>query len=337
MLDRLKYDECIEEIINDDSKFKKLQGDVTLKREGQLQRFLRKIKNSNFFDDSIYKKIYPIGSSPAKIYGLPKLHKSFPSNSYPPFRPIVSSIGTYNYNLSKFLCSVLSPLISTRYCTKDSFTFVQEFNQVNITNSFLVSFDVCSLFTNIPLNETIDIAVNLIFENNSNLNISKSDLNQLFLFATAQTHFIFKGNFYDQIDGVTMGSPLAPVLANLFMGHHERKWISDYQENGPSFYKRYVDDIFAVFNNENEANMFLDYLNQQHNNIKFTIEKEANKIISFLDINIDHNNNIVTSIFRKKTFAGLMTNVFSYTAFSYKIGLIKCLVKRIFGINNTSL
>ena len=87
---------------------------------------------------------------------------------------------------------------------------------------FMVSFDVESLFTNIPLEECIDLAVNCISEGNPDLKLSKPELRSLFTVATAQTHFLFNGSFYDQIDGVAMGSPLAPVLANLFMGHHEK-------------------------------------------------------------------------------------------------------------------
>ena len=73
------------------------------------------------------------------------------------------------------------------------------------------------------LQETIDIAKNLIFNHNPNLNIIKKELKELFLFATSQTHFIFNSKFYNQIDGVAMGSPLAPVLANISMGFYESK------------------------------------------------------------------------------------------------------------------
>ena len=81
--------------------------------------------------------------------------------------------------------------------------------------------------TNIPLQETIDIAVNLIFDDNPNFPINRKDLKQLFLFATSQTHFLFDGLFYDQVDRVAMGSPLAPVLAILFMGYHEQLWLEN--------------------------------------------------------------------------------------------------------------
>ena len=78
-----------------------------------------------------------------------------------------------------------------------------------------------------------------------------------------------------------MGSPLAPILANLFLGFHEGKWINDYTGVKPKYYKRYVDDIIAVFENENEAQTFLDYLNEKHNNIKFTIEYEKEGQLPF--------------------------------------------------------
>ena len=74
---------------------------------------------------------------------------------------------------------------------------------------FMVSYDVTSLFTNIPLSETIDLVVNAIFESNTGLDLklSKTELKELFNFATSHTHFLFNGCFYNQVDGVPMGSP----------------------------------------------------------------------------------------------------------------------------------
>ena len=119
--------------------------------------------------------------------------------------------------------------------------------------------------------------------------MSKSDLKKLFLFCTSQTHFLFQGNYYDQIDGVAIGSPLAPLLTNLFMGFHEKNWMEHYQGSPPVLYRRYVDDIFAAFNSESEAKSFFDYINTRHTNIKFTMETEVNGIISFLDVRINNN------------------------------------------------
>ena len=116
------------------------------------------------------------------------------------------------------------------------FSFFSQIKNANLSKKLLVSYDVTSLFTNIPLQEAIDIAINLIFNHNPNLNITRKEIKKLFLSATSQTHFIFNSKFYNQINGVAMGSPLAPVLANIFMVFHESKWLKEYNLNKPKFY-----------------------------------------------------------------------------------------------------
>ena len=120
--------------------------------------------------------MYPSDSAPACIYGTPKMHKFSSSDSFPKLHPIVSSIGTFNYNLARFLCDLLSPLVPNDYSCKDTFSFVSQIKNANLSKKFLVSYDVTSLFTNISLQETIDIAINLIFNHNPNLNITKKYL-----------------------------------------------------------------------------------------------------------------------------------------------------------------
>ena len=191
--------------------------------------------------------MYPSGSAPARICCTPKMHKFSSSDSFPKLRPIVSSIGTFNYNLARFLCDLLSPLVPNNYSCKDTFSFVSQIKNANFSKKFLVSYDVASLFTNIRLQKTIDIAINFIFNYNTNLNITKKELKKLFLLVTSQTHFIFSSKLYNQIDGVAMGSPLAAVLANIFMSFYESKWLNKYNLNRPKFYLRYADDILAAF------------------------------------------------------------------------------------------
>ena len=135
----------------------------------------------------------------------------------------------------------------------DTFSFVSQIKNVNLSKKILVSYDVTSIFTTTPLQETIDTAINLIFDHNPNLNITKRELKKLFLFATTQTHFTFNSNCYNEIDGVAMGSPLAPVLANIFMGFHKSKWLNEYNLNKPKFYLRYVHDILAAFDIEQDS------------------------------------------------------------------------------------
>ena len=113
------------------------------------------------------------------------------------------------------------------------------------------------------------------------MNITKKELKKLFFFTTSQTDFIFNSKFYNQIDGVAMGSPLAPVSDKIFMGFYESKWLNEYNLNKYKFYLRYVDDILAAFDKEQDSLNFLNFLNKRHPNIKFTIEKQINHSIGF--------------------------------------------------------
>ena len=265
IINRKDYDKAMCELLEDNTKFRKIKKDPTLLKEGQLQRFIRTLKKQGVFDDSTYENIYPVVSQPSRLYGTPKLHKSF--TNVPPLRPIVSSINSFNYNLAKYLCNLLQPKVPSIHSTQDTFTFIKELEEVRDYNNFLVSFDVSSLFTNIPLNETIELALDYILSNNPEVNISRKDLKKLFQFATSETHFHFNGEIYEQVEGMAMGSPLAPVLANLFIGHHEQHWLIQKEALSVLFYKRYVNDIFCILKTSEQADKFLDFLNTRHKNI----------------------------------------------------------------------
>ena len=156
------------------------------------------------------------------------------------------------YDFLGFSCDLLSP-VEPDYCSfKDTFSFVSQVKNANLSAKFLVPYDGTSVFTNLSLQETIDIAINLIFNHITNLNINKKELQKLFLFAASQTHFLFNGKFYNQIDGVAMGSPLAPIIANIFIGFYKFKRLNKYNLNKPKLYLRYVDDILAAFEKEQD-------------------------------------------------------------------------------------
>ena len=152
-------------------------------------------------------------------------------------------------------------------------------------------------------------------------------------YASMVCHFLFDGKYYDQIDGVAMGSPLGPVLANIFMCHFEERWVINGKVR-PSLWYRYVDDTFTMFDSKDTACEFLQYLNSRHHSIKFTIEFEQDNVIPFLDILVKRcpNNTFVTSIYRKKTFTGLYTKWDSFTPRKYKINLIRTLTYRCYRI-----
>ena len=200
------------------------------------------------------------------------------------------------------------------YSCKDTFSFLSQIKNANFSGKFIVFYNVTSFFINIPLQEAIDIVINLIFNRNPNLNITKKELKKLFLFVLSSTHFIFNSKLYNQVDGVVMSSPLAPVLANNFMGFYEPKWLNEYNLNKPKFYLRYVDDILAGYDKEQDSLNFLIFLKKRHPNIEFTIEYQIYHSIVFLDVFIsgDNNQNLTLQTYHISTYTSLLLNFKSF-------------------------
>ena len=120
------------------------------------------------------------------------------------------------------------------------------------------------------------------------------------------------------------------------MDFYESKWLNEYNLNKPKLYLTYVDDILAAFDNEQDLLIFLNFLNNRHPNIKFAIQKQINHSITFLDVFISgiNNQNLTLQTYHKLTYTGLLLNFKSFTSFSYKLSLIKCLIDRSFKICN---
>ena len=137
--------------------------------------------------------------------------------------------------------------------------------------------DVDSLFSDIPPEETINICTNLLYSNEDIIEgINKSEFKDLLSLATQELHFIFNVP-YKQKDDVGMGSPLAPVMANVFLSFYEVKWLEQcHKEFKPVFYRRYVNDIFVLFESAEGLSKFRDYFNTHHPNLSFPFQQEKN-------------------------------------------------------------
>ena len=146
--------------------------------------------------------------------------------------------------------------------------------------------------------------------------------------------FIFNETYFKQIDGVAMGSPLGPTLANIFMCFNEKMWLDNCPiEFKPVYYKRYVDDIFLLFKAPEHLEIFKNYMNTGHANITFTSEKETENKMPFLDFLFTREGNkFASSVYRKPTFTGVYTNFKSFLPLKYKVGLIHTLLYRIYNI-----
>ena len=136
---------------------------------------------------------------------------------------------------------------------------------------------------------------------------------------------------FRQIEGVSMGSPLGPILANIFVGFHERRLFDKFPK--PFTYLRYVDDTFVSFKSRSDALKFFATLNRLHSSLSFTMEEENNGQLPFLDVLVERgDSSFLTSVYRKPTFTGLYLDWHSLAPKSRKLNLIKCLSCRALNI-----
>ena len=130
--------------------------------------------------------------------------------------------------MAKWLVKCLNPVLDSYsgFCVKDSFTFSSIIHRLSVCNDsqFLISFDIVSLSTNIPLDETISICADFLYRGPSTsiLPFPEDISIELMEIATKPVSFSFNEIIYHQIESVSMGSPLSPILVNIFMVFHER-------------------------------------------------------------------------------------------------------------------
>ena len=247
-------------------------------------------------------------------------------------RPILSMTDSAQHQLAKYLSPLLKPVLTlySSNCIRDSFTFADNIKTSNLDASFvfLCSFNISSLFTNVPLAETIQICADALYSSeHPPASFPRQIFVELMEMATSSVEFSFNDIMHRQIDGVAMRSPLGPSLANIFVGYYESKLFQTTSK--PEMYYRYMDDTFVVFSNEDEC----DSLNSLHPPFRFTFEIESNLSLPFLDVLVEKSpSKIITSIYRKPTFTGQYLRWNSFSPRKRKTNLILILTHRALAI-----
>ena len=324
----MDYQRCITNLFSDGNKFQNVKKDATPARLKSLQRYLRTLCNRNEINDSDFKTMRPKNAKPARAHGLPKIHKTY--NELPKFRPIIDTTGTTHYAVGKYLTNLLNPLTLNSYTLKDSFDAAERIRQIPnelFHNGYVfISFDVTSLFTNVPLKRIIDIIVNRVYNKKLiKTNLKKSSLRKLIKDTCTKTVFSANNELYEQTDGVSMGSSLGPVLANIIMTELEDIVIKPLiNDNTIRFYSRYVDDTLLLLKPEDIQHVH-NALNNFDAKLQFTVDTFELETPHFLDIEISPDG---LSIFRKDTNTGLYTNYNSFTPWNYRKAWIRSLVNR---------
>ncbi|XP_045477945.1 uncharacterized protein LOC123683088 [Harmonia axyridis] len=270
------------------------------------------------------------------LYALPKIHKE---NC--PMRPIVSYTNAPASKLCKHLNSILPDMIQHDpiYSIKNNIQLTNELKTLKIpTNARLVSFDVVNLFPSIPTTEVEYLVNQQLDENPSITAYMKEETMRLLKICLGQSYFKFNEKFYQQLDGLPMGSPSSNLFSEIFMTALEKKIFSPANVNLTDFvlyWKRYVDDIFCIWTGSNsELESFLELINSFYSSIQFTLEiEDNNKCLNFLDIQVKIiNEHLEFNIYRKPTFSDILIHNSSSHPFKIKMSAFHTLVHRLISI-----
>ena len=195
----------------------------------------------------------------------------------------------------------------------------------------MVSFDVESLFTNVPIEGAVQAARRKL-ESDPGLadctTLISIEIADLLDFVLRSTYFQYNWSIYEQKEGATMGSPVSAVIANLYMEAFEEQAIESAPYK-PKIWKRYVDDTFAILDRGN-VDSFLHHLSSQQPTIRFAIETEKESKIAFLDTSVSRepDGRLTTNVYRKLTHTDHYLAYDSHHPQEIKRGIVKCLYDR---------
>ncbi|CAF4920339.1 unnamed protein product, partial [Rotaria socialis] len=215
IMDKNDYLTKMNDLLADRNTYRPIRSNPLKTLQADFNRELKEILLNN---DELYSKFKAYLPSLPYMYGLPKCHKQGV-----PCRPIISTVGSVTYRLSQWLAKHLSSYVGgiSHSHIKNSEDFVNKIKNFNLTEKKLVSFDVVSLFTNVPVEDTLQILERYFGRRTDTLPLGRNIFVKLLKLALSQNTFVFNNNYYVQLKGLSMGNPLSPVLANLFMENFE--------------------------------------------------------------------------------------------------------------------
>ena len=328
VLNKEDYIRKAEHLLNQQT-YRQIPEDPTSKQKTRLIKLLKNIKVEGGINEETYTRMYPTGAGSPKFYGLPKIHK--PDT---PLRPIVSSTGTVSYKTAKELAKILKPLVGmSTYHLQNTKDFIQQLKDVRLQqDESIISCDVKAFFTSVPIQPVLNIIKSKL-ENDKDLkqrtSMTVGHITSLLEYCLKSTDFVFQGKYYEQLEGAAMGSPLSPIIANIYMEEFETKALS-IAPNPLTLWKRFVDDTFVVIKTSHKEEFF-KHINSIEDSIQCSAEDtQADGSLPFLDalVTPKTDGTLSTSVYRKPTHTNQYLQWDSHHAISAKYSVISTLFHR---------
>ena len=266
IMDRQDYINKANTLLNQNT-YRAIPQDPTTTIKNKVISILKGGKYQTGLDSSTYKSMYQTGCVLPKFYGLPKILK--PDL---PFRAIVSSCGSVTYGVVKELAKILKPPVcKSPHHINSTQDFVEQVKHITLApEECLSSYDVSALFTSVPVDPALIIIRDLLDKDHTlkeRTVLAVNDIIILLWFCLKNTYFSFQDQFYEQVEGVAIGSPVSPIVANLYMEHLEQKALST-----------------PLSSTRRSIQYFLQNINSVDPAIRFTVEdNKEDGSIPFLD------------------------------------------------------
>ncbi|XP_050957575.1 uncharacterized protein LOC127158535, partial [Labeo rohita] len=322
------YHSRVTALLSDYNTYEILNRDPTSKYKKQVIKCLQLLEKQGVIDRKLYYRLYPGDTTPC-LYGLPKVHK----DNYP-LRPIVSSINSVTYNIAKYLATVLAPLVgNTPHHVNNSMDFVDKIRGLSLQgDETMVSYDVISLFTCVPTVLAVETVRSRLSHDpmlRERTQLNPDQVSTLLELCLNTTYFKYKDVFYRQKHGCAMGSPVSPIVANLYMEEVEKKALETYSGTLPTHWFRYVDDTWVKIK-INEIGPFTDHINSVDDYIKFTKEEMRENQLPFLDCGmyLENEGDLQVEVYRKPTHTDQYLMFDSHHPLEHKLGVIRTLQHR---------
>jgi hypothetical protein len=331
-----QYDRLVSELLEDTTTYEKMDYDPTRQIEKRINDAIEDIHKRGRIDDTTRKKLIINNSQPPLLYVLPKVHKIPNGASLEEInrslkgRPVVSSIGSATYDLSKYISSILNASYDSKYNVKNSFELVEKLKHVTIPDDFMmVSFDVVSLFTSVPVQLILESVKKRWEDISKNTTIDKQSFLKILTLVLRTGYFKINDKYYMQRKGTGIGVPGSSVTVDLVM-EDLLDGIMDELGYDPLICVKYVDDLLFIIPKEEVENT-LTILNGYNRCLKFTMEPEVSGRLPYLDVELlkQGDGKILTKWYCKPMASNRLLNFKSNHQLKQKLNVASNLMKRI--------